>query len=35
MLESHVAGRVVTVDDVLHSRIDAYQRDIDHHYGLI
>jgi predicted dehydrogenase len=35
MLESHVAGRVVTVDDVLHSRIDAYQRDIDQHYGLV
>lgn len=34
MLESSVAGRTVSVDDVLEGRVDAYQREIDEHYGL-
>ena len=35
MLESNAVGQTVSVDDVLHSRIDAYQREIDTYYGLI
>lgn len=35
MLESSALGQTVAVDDVLHSRIDAYQREIDAHYGLL
>jgi predicted dehydrogenase len=34
MLESNVAGRAVTLDEVLQSEVDAYQREIDEHYGL-
>ena len=35
MLESNAVGQTVSVDDVLHSRIDTYQREIDTYYGLI
>ncbi len=35
MLESATCGRTVDVADVLDSTVDAYQRDIDVHYGLM
>jgi predicted dehydrogenase len=35
LFESQVAGRPVTMSDVLAGEIDAYQREIDQHYGLI
>lgn len=35
MCESHIANKPVKVTDVLESRIDAYQRTIDEHYGLV
>jgi len=34
VLESSAAGRAVGLDDVLEGRIDAYQREINEHYGL-
>jgi predicted dehydrogenase len=34
MLESHVAGRRVLVDDVFSGRLSDYQRPLDEHYGL-
>ncbi len=34
IVESALAGRPVAVRDVLDGRIDAYQRDLDAHYGL-
>jgi predicted dehydrogenase len=34
VIESSVAGRPVTVDEVERGEVDAYQRDIDEHYGL-
>jgi predicted dehydrogenase len=35
ILESAAAGRAVTLDEVLDGRVDAWQREIDAHYGLI
>ncbi|MEW6755901.1 MAG: Gfo/Idh/MocA family oxidoreductase [Candidatus Latescibacterota bacterium] len=35
LYESAVCGQAVRVDDVLCSRIDAYQRPIDEHWGLV
>ncbi len=35
ILESGQAGRTVTLDEVLAGKVDAYQREIDGHYGLI
>lgn len=35
VLESYVADRPVKVEDVLTSKADAYQREIDEHYGLV
>ena len=35
ILESGVAGRAVTLEEVLSGKVDAYQRAIDRHYGLI
>ena len=35
ILESAHAGRAVTLDEVLHGTVDAYQRPIDQHYGLL
>jgi len=35
ILESSVAGRAVTLDEVLAGTADAYQREIDQHYGLV
>lgn len=35
ILESAQLGRPVTLDEVLASRVDAYQREIDQHYQLI
>jgi predicted dehydrogenase len=35
ILESSVLGRQVTLDEVLDGRADAYQREIDEHYGLL
>jgi predicted dehydrogenase len=32
--ESSLAGRAVTLDEVLSGAVDAYQRDLDEHYGL-
>lgn len=34
MLESNAIGRAVTLDEVLQSQVDVYQREIDEHYGL-
>jgi predicted dehydrogenase len=34
ILESSVARRTVTLDEVLTGRVNAYQREIDAHYGL-
>jgi predicted dehydrogenase len=34
IVESSLAGRAVTLDDVLSGAVDAYQRDLDEHYGL-
>jgi predicted dehydrogenase len=34
VIESSVAGRPVTVDEVERGAVDAYQREIDAHYGL-
>lgn len=34
VLESSAAGCAVSLNDVLEGRIDAYQRDINEHYGL-
>jgi predicted dehydrogenase len=34
MLESHLAGRRVLVDDVCSRRLSDYQRPLDEHYGL-
>jgi 1,5-anhydro-D-fructose reductase (1,5-anhydro-D-mannitol-forming) len=35
ILESSVAGRQVTLQEVLDGTVDAYQRPIDEHYGLV
>jgi predicted dehydrogenase len=35
ILESSVLGRQVTLDEVLSGSVDAYQRPIDEHYGLV
>lgn len=35
ILESSALGRRVTLDEVLSGSVDAYQREIDEHYGLI
>jgi predicted dehydrogenase len=35
LFESHVAGRPVTIAEVETSAIDAYQREIDEHLGLV
>jgi 1,5-anhydro-D-fructose reductase (1,5-anhydro-D-mannitol-forming) len=35
VIESSVAGRRVTVDEVERSGVDGYQREIDQHYGLV
>jgi 1,5-anhydro-D-fructose reductase (1,5-anhydro-D-mannitol-forming) len=35
ILESSALGRQVTLDEVLDGRVDAYQREIDEHYGLV
>lgn len=35
ILESNMAGRAVTLDEVLSGAVDAYQRPIDQHYGLL
>ena len=35
ILESSALGCQVTVEDVLSGRVDAYQREIDAHYGLV
>jgi predicted dehydrogenase len=35
MLESSALGRQVALEEVLDGRVDAYQREIDQHYGLI
>lgn len=34
IVESSVAGRAVALGDVLDGTVDAYQRDLDEHYGL-
>ncbi len=34
MIESSVLGRTVTLDEVLSGAVNAYQREIDDHYGL-
>ena len=34
MIESSHLGRTVTLDEVLSGQVDAYQREIDDHYGL-
>lgn len=35
ILESGVVERAVSLDEVLRGQVDAYQREIDQHYGLI
>jgi hypothetical protein len=35
LFESQVAGRPVTIAEVESSAVDAYQREIDLHFGLI
>jgi predicted dehydrogenase len=35
IVESSLARRAVSLTEVLESRIDAYQRDLDEHYGLL
>jgi predicted dehydrogenase len=35
LFESHVAGRPVTIAEVEASAVEAYQREIDEHYGLV
>lgn len=35
LFESQVAGRPVTIADVLAGEVDGYQREIDSHYGLV
>ena len=35
LFESQVAGRPVTLAEVLSGEVDAYQREIDAHYGLV
>jgi predicted dehydrogenase len=35
ILESSALGRQVTLDEVLDGRADAYQREIEEHYGLV
>jgi predicted dehydrogenase len=35
LFESHLAGRPVTIDEVESGAIDAYQREIDEHLGLV
>jgi predicted dehydrogenase len=35
LFESQVAGRPVTIDEIESSAVDAYQREIDLHYGLV
>ncbi|MEZ4506713.1 MAG: hypothetical protein R2848_12920 [Thermomicrobiales bacterium] len=35
LFESQVAGRPVTMADVVSGQIDAYQREIDQHFGLV
>jgi hypothetical protein len=35
LFESQVAGRPVTIAEVASSAVDAYQREIDLHFGLI
>lgn len=34
IVESSVAGRAIALGDVLDGTVDAYQRDLDEHYGL-
>lgn len=35
LFESQLAGRPVTIDEVIASEVDAYQREIDEHLGLV
>lgn len=35
IVESSLAGRAVALGDVLDGSVDAYQRDLDEHYGLL
>ena len=35
LLESGVAGRAMTLEEVEAERVDSYQREIDAHYGLV
>jgi predicted dehydrogenase len=35
LFESQLAGRPVTIEEVESSAVDAYQREIDRHYGLL
>jgi predicted dehydrogenase len=35
IVEASRAGRAVTLDEVLTGTVDAYQRDLDEHYGLL
>ena len=34
IVESSLAGRTIALGDVLDGTVDAYQRDLDEHYGL-
>jgi hypothetical protein len=35
LFESQATGRAVTIDEIESSAVDAYQRDIDAHLGLL
>jgi predicted dehydrogenase len=35
LFESQLAGRPVTIAEIESSAVDAYQREIDQHYGLV
>jgi hypothetical protein len=35
LLESGVAGRALTLEEVEGERVDSYQHEIDAHYGLV
>ena len=35
ILESSLARREVSIDEVLSGAVDGYQREIDEHYGLV
>jgi len=35
IVEASAAGRAVTLDEVLSGAVDAYQRELDEHYGLL